>query len=435
VSPFHDIPLVANADKGTYNMVVEIPKGNNAKLEVNKGEAFNPIKQDIKKGNLRFVHDVEPHQGYMWNYGAFPQTWEDPTHKDEGTDAFGDDDPLDVCEIGSARGFVGEVKEVKVLGVMALIDEGETDWKVLVIDVNDPLAEKLSDIGDVHAHLPGFTMATYEWFRTYKMPAGSPANEFAFDGEAKDAAFAKRVIEENYQFWRRLHNGEMAPKTDKYDVAVANSQLGGTELGKFSVDADAAKQSVTIGTAQGVPSANTEPPAAPDASVLRQVQAAQRRQPHATASFGRVVADVAAALESAGGSLDAAVDAVKSAGNVRAVVTASGTVDVDGAQHYTVSLGQSGDLVFVGVYQSPTPHSVRQGLCDEVAAAGFDQVAAGVASPTAFAINGGAGKLVFALANGSFAHSADADAPALPAIGSDAPLLTVRAPAALFAAL
>ena len=27
---------------------------------------------------------------------------------------------------------------------MALIDEGETDWKVLAIDINDPLAPKLN---------------------------------------------------------------------------------------------------------------------------------------------------------------------------------------------------------------------------------------------------------------------------------------------------
>ena len=38
----------------------------------------------------------------------------------------------------------GEVKAVKVLGVMALIDEGETDWKLLAIDVNDPLASKMN---------------------------------------------------------------------------------------------------------------------------------------------------------------------------------------------------------------------------------------------------------------------------------------------------
>lgn len=34
VSPFHDIPLFANAEKTILNMVVEIPRWSNAKLEV-----------------------------------------------------------------------------------------------------------------------------------------------------------------------------------------------------------------------------------------------------------------------------------------------------------------------------------------------------------------------------------------------------------------
>ena len=38
----------------------------------------------------------------------------------------------------------GEVKQVKVLGTFALIDEGETDWKVICIDVNDPLAANMN---------------------------------------------------------------------------------------------------------------------------------------------------------------------------------------------------------------------------------------------------------------------------------------------------
>lgn len=33
----------------------------------------NPIKQDVKKGKLRFVRNCFPHKGYLWNYGAFPQ--------------------------------------------------------------------------------------------------------------------------------------------------------------------------------------------------------------------------------------------------------------------------------------------------------------------------------------------------------------------------
>ena len=32
--------------------------------------------QDKKKGKLRYVAN-----GYIWNYGYFPQTWENPNHK------------------------------------------------------------------------------------------------------------------------------------------------------------------------------------------------------------------------------------------------------------------------------------------------------------------------------------------------------------------
>ena len=45
--------------------------------------------------------------------------------------------------------------QVKVLGTLALIDDGETDWKVLCIDVTDPLAKSLNDITDVEKLMPG----------------------------------------------------------------------------------------------------------------------------------------------------------------------------------------------------------------------------------------------------------------------------------------
>lgn len=38
----------------------------------------------------------------------------------------------------------GEIIKVKVLGVLALIDEGETDWKVIVINVEDPEAAEFN---------------------------------------------------------------------------------------------------------------------------------------------------------------------------------------------------------------------------------------------------------------------------------------------------
>lgn len=73
VSSFHDIPLFADQNNGIYNMIVEVPRWTNAKMEISKDEPFNPIKQDVKRGRLRFVRNCFPHHGYIWNYGAFPQ--------------------------------------------------------------------------------------------------------------------------------------------------------------------------------------------------------------------------------------------------------------------------------------------------------------------------------------------------------------------------
>ncbi|KAF9892897.1 Inorganic pyrophosphatase [Aspergillus nanangensis] len=221
VSPFHDIPLYANEQKTVLNMVVEIPRWTNAKQEISKEEFLNPIKQDVKKGKLRYVRNCFPHKGYLWNYGAFPQTWEDPNVAHPETKANGDNDPLDVCEIGELVGYPGQVKQVKVLGVMALLDEGETDWKIIVIDVNDPLAPKLNDVEDIERHLPGLLRATNEWFRIYKIPDGKPENQFAFSGECKNKKYAEEVIEECSEAWEKL----IAGKAPKGEISLANSAV------------------------------------------------------------------------------------------------------------------------------------------------------------------------------------------------------------------
>src|SRR6202012_1871473 len=149
-------------------------------------------------------YPTDPPKAGSPNYCPLLQTWEDPNVIHPETKAKGDNDPLDVCEIGELVGYTGQIKQVKVLGVMALLDEEETDWKIIVIDVsgqdervveieannanqvNDPLAPKLNDIEDIERHLPGLLRATNEWFRIYKIPDGKPENQFAFSGECKN---------------------------------------------------------------------------------------------------------------------------------------------------------------------------------------------------------------------------------------------------------
>lgn len=98
--------------------------------QITMKEILNPIKQDVKKGKLRFVANCFPHHGYIWNYGALPQTWENPEHLDDGTGCKGDNDPIDVLEIGYRVAKRGEILQVKILGTIALIDEGQLFCKV-----------------------------------------------------------------------------------------------------------------------------------------------------------------------------------------------------------------------------------------------------------------------------------------------------------------
>ncbi|KAI8984146.1 inorganic diphosphatase [Mycotypha africana] len=219
ISPFHDIPLYADAEKKIVNMVVEIPRWTNAKFEISKSDKYNPIKQDVRKGKVRFVRNCFPYKGYIWNYGALPQTWEDPSMISEDTNAKGDNDPIDVCEIGQEIGYQGQIKQVKLLGVLGLLDDGETDWKLIAIDVKDPLAEKLNDIEDVEQYFPEFLKATRHWFKIYKIPDGKAPNQFAFEGSFKNKKYAEKLVNETHEAWQRLIHG----KTDnKHDIKVAN---------------------------------------------------------------------------------------------------------------------------------------------------------------------------------------------------------------------
>lgn len=139
------------------------------------------------------------------------KTWEDPEHVHPETQAKGDNDPLDACEIGERLGKPGQVKQVKVLGILALLDGAETDWKTIVIDVNDPLEPLLTDIQDVETHLPGLLKSTKRWFKTYKIPDGKPKNKLALGGEFRNKAYAMDVIESTASSWQRMIKGNANP--------------------------------------------------------------------------------------------------------------------------------------------------------------------------------------------------------------------------------
>ncbi len=174
ISPWHDIPLLAKGsttDDLLFHFICEIPKGESAKMEVHKSYAYNPIAQDHKKGKARFYK----YGPSLVNYGAITQTWEDPDFITPDTGAGGDNDPIDVLQINDMPCQTGEVMPVRVLGTLALVDGGETDWKLIVADARDKSTSSMKDIGDVDS---AKVSEMREWFRNYKTAEGKGLNKF-----------------------------------------------------------------------------------------------------------------------------------------------------------------------------------------------------------------------------------------------------------------
>ncbi|OAR02352.1 hypothetical protein LLEC1_03368 [Akanthomyces lecanii] len=189
ISAAHDIPLYVPREPSLLHMVVTAPRWTNATMKTSLDGTLNPIRQETRKGKLRYALNIFPHHGYIWNYGYLPQptwTWESPIVTHPQTKRQGDNYCLDVCEIGQNIGYTGQVKKIKILGAMALINNGETDWKIVAIDVNDRFANQLNSIEDVEYWRAGFLRATNEWLRVQDIPEGKKEKEFAFTGECKN---------------------------------------------------------------------------------------------------------------------------------------------------------------------------------------------------------------------------------------------------------
>ena len=133
LSPWHDIELIPSTMESQHlTGVTEITMGETAKLECSLTEEHNPVLSDTNKnkqtGELQLRHYGMP---ATFNYGFIPQTWENPADN-------GDNDPIDLVDLSlTSRKPVLAVADYLVLGCIGLIDEGEMDWKVLGLEVNE----------------------------------------------------------------------------------------------------------------------------------------------------------------------------------------------------------------------------------------------------------------------------------------------------------
>lgn len=216
-SLWHDVSLYpgpggTGRKKNFIHMVTEIPKGETIKMELQKHLPRNPIARDVDPANKvtprRFTY------GEMFvNYGFLPRTWEDPDVVSSffgGSMSRGDNDPVDVMEVGLSVLEMGSITPCKVLGYFELIDQGETDYKILCLALSDIDESRINDIADLRQYKPGLVEKIADWLENYKTTDGKPRNVLT-SRDPGPAAQAMTVINETYQRWMALCGQDGTP--------------------------------------------------------------------------------------------------------------------------------------------------------------------------------------------------------------------------------
>ncbi len=143
---WHDI---APGSAEELNVIIEIPKGSNNKYEIDKETGL--IKLD------RANYSAAP---FPYDYGFVPQTlWDDG-------------DALDVIVLTTFPLQTGILVNVRPVGVIDMVDTGESDYKILAVPTEDKRWEDVQDLADINKH----TLKEFQHFlETYKALKGKPA--------------------------------------------------------------------------------------------------------------------------------------------------------------------------------------------------------------------------------------------------------------------
>ena len=166
--PWHDIEIGKKAPK-IVNMVVEIPKDSKIKYELDKKSGM--LKMD------RFLYSAVHYPG---DYGFIPKTlWED-------------DDPLDILLLTSKGMFPLTICEVKVIGVLHMHDNTESDDKIIAVHQNDPRYLEWTNIDKIPKH---YVKELKHFFETYKQLQNTDVKVFSFKGPQAAYATIKKSQE------------------------------------------------------------------------------------------------------------------------------------------------------------------------------------------------------------------------------------------------
>jgi len=146
IAPFTEDSLV--------NVVIEISAGTNQKWEANKTTGLIEW-QRVTPDSLRIIDYL----AYPANYGFVPQTL---LSKDGG----GDGDPVDVFVLGPAIERES-VASVRIIGIIHMLDDGESDSKLLAVDADSPVLN-VKSLAILEEKYPGVVDIIKLWLLNYK---------------------------------------------------------------------------------------------------------------------------------------------------------------------------------------------------------------------------------------------------------------------------
>ena len=169
--PWHGVHYGEQAPR-IVNAIIEIPQGSRAKYEIDK-----------PSGLLKLDRVIYSSFYYPVNYGFIPQTYGD------------DKDPLDILVITSLSIQPLTLVEAKVIGVMQMIDNGDSDDKIIAVAANDPGVNHHTNIEQLPQH---FFDELRHFFEEYK----KLENKMVVVEEFGDKAKALQVIENAIRFYK-----------------------------------------------------------------------------------------------------------------------------------------------------------------------------------------------------------------------------------------
>ena len=126
---WHDISK-ERISKDRFTAVVEIPKGCKNKYELDK-----------ETGLLKLDRVLYTSTHYPANYGFIPLTYAD------------DNDPLDVLVLCQEEIAPLTLVECYPIGLLNMIDDDESDEKIIAIPFRDPAMSLYKDITDLPPHI------------------------------------------------------------------------------------------------------------------------------------------------------------------------------------------------------------------------------------------------------------------------------------------